>query len=114
MSQVHLRYRDQQQRPSTGQDRAHVAVEQPGARVVGDKVQTPGRAAQGADAVRVSAAILHHVAVPVDAVQIQQVTLRAARPRQCSECLPFAQSFLYEMFQPLIRLMAHVAQLLAW
>lgn len=58
----------------------HVAVEQPGARVVCDQVQAAGRAAQGADAVGVAALVLHHVAVPVDAVQVQDAALRAFAP----------------------------------
>ena len=56
---------------------AHVAVEQPGARVVGDEVQAAGGAAQRADAVGVAPLIPDHVAVPVDAVQVQRVALHA-------------------------------------
>ena len=54
-----------------------MAVEQPGARVVGDEVQAARRAAQRADAVGVAPLVAHHVAVPVDAVQVQRVALRS-------------------------------------
>ena len=57
--------------------RTHVAVEQPGARVVGDEVQAAGGAAQGAHAVGVPPLFPHHVAVSVDAVQVRRVALRA-------------------------------------
>ena len=72
-----------------------MAVEQPGARVVGHKVQASRCAAQSADAVGVAALVPHHVAVPVDAVQIQRIALQAASPFQASsECLDFPPQFL--------------------
>ena len=53
-----------------------MAVEEPGARVVGDEVDAARRAAERAQAVGMPPLIVHHIAVPVNAVKVERITLR--------------------------------------